>query len=69
MDTSDLTNLPVAEKLKIVTQLWDEIAASTEPVVLPPDVLDEIAKRAAEVEADPSILIDEDEMWRRVDGR
>ena len=69
MDTSDLTNLPVTEKLKIVTQLWDKIAASNEPIVLPPAMLDEIRRRAAEVEADPSILIDEDEMWRRVDGR
>lgn len=68
MDTSNLTNLPVSEKLKLVTRLWDEIADSNEPIVLPPEVLDEISRRAAEVEADPSILIDEDEMWRRVDG-
>ena len=69
MDISDLTNLPVTEKLKIVTQLWDEIAASNEPIVLPQAVIDEVRRRAAEIDADPSILIDEDEMWRRVDGR
>jgi putative addiction module component (TIGR02574 family) len=68
MDISDLTNLPVSEKLKLVTKLWDEIAASNEPIVLPPEVLSEISRRAAEVDADPSILIEEDEMWRRVDG-
>ena len=68
MDISDLTNLPVSEKLKLVTKLWDEIAASNEPIVLPPEVLSEISRRAAEVDANPSILIDEDEMWRRVDG-
>ena len=68
MDTSDPTNMSVAEKLKLVEKLWDEIAASTEPIVLPPEALSEIARRANEVDADPSILIDEDELWRRVDG-
>jgi putative addiction module component (TIGR02574 family) len=68
MNTSDLTNMPVAEKLKLVEKLWDEIAASNEPIVLPPEVLSEIAQRSDEVDADPSILIDDDEMWRRVDG-
>ena len=60
--------MPVAEKLKLVEKLWDEIAASNEPIVLSPDVLSEIAQRSDEVDADPSILIDDDEMWRRVDG-
>jgi putative addiction module component (TIGR02574 family) len=68
MDTSELTNLPVSEKLKIVTKLWDEIAESNEPIVLPPTVLSEMTRRCEAVDADPSILIDEDEMWRRVNG-
>ncbi len=68
VDIANLRNLPVAEKLRIITQLWDDIAASTESIVVPPDVLQEAARRSAELKADPSIAIGDDELWRRVDG-
>ncbi len=68
VDIGDLRSLPIADKLRIVTQLWDDIAASTEPVSVPQDVLREVERRSAELKADPSIAIDDDELWRRVDG-
>ena len=68
IDITSLRNLPVADKLRIVTQLWDDIAASSEPIDVPPDVLQEASRRAAELRADPSIAIDDDDLWRRVDG-
>jgi len=68
IDITNLRDLPVADKLRIVTQLWDDIAASTDPVIVPPDVLREASRRSAELKADPSIAIDDDELWRRVDG-
>ena len=67
-DISNLRDLPVSEKLRIVTQLWNDIAASSEPIVVPPDVLREASRRSAELKADPSMAIDDDELWRRVDG-
>jgi hypothetical protein len=36
IDFSDLHNLPVSEKLRIVEALWDDIGASDEPIVLQP---------------------------------
>jgi len=68
IDFSSFSNLPVAEKLRIVTRLWDDIAASTEPIVVPPEILQEVSRRSAELEADPSMAIDDQELWRRVDG-
>ena len=68
MNTTDLNNLPVADKLRLVTQLWDDIAASPDPVVVPPEVIQEASRRSAELTADLSIAIDDDELWRRVDG-
>lgn len=68
MDTSELHNLPVSQKLKIVFELWDDIADSKEPIVLSESVKNEIDRRCSEYDADPSIAIDEDEMWRRVNG-
>jgi putative addiction module component (TIGR02574 family) len=68
IDITNLRGLPVAEKLRLVTQLWDDIAASTDPIVVPPVILQEASRRSAELKADPSIAIDDDELWRRVDG-
>lgn len=67
-DISHLHTLPVAERLRIIEELWDGIASSQEPIVVPPEVIDEITRRAEELHADPSIAIDDEELWRRVDG-
>ena len=68
IDITNLRGLPVVDKLRIVTQLWDDIAASTDPLVMPPEVLREVSRRSAELKANPSIAIDDEELWRRVDG-
>lgn len=68
MNTADLTRLPVAEKLKLVTLLWDDIAASGEEIIVPPEVVAEAKRRSMEIKTDPSIAIDDDELWRRVGG-
>ncbi len=68
VDINDLKNLPVADKLKIVELLWDDIGASNEPIELHSWQFDEATRRSNELKADPSIAIDRDELWRRVDG-
>lgn len=68
MDTSELHNLPIAEKLRLVTQLWDEIAAASDSIVVPPEILADASRRSSELRSDPSIAIDDKELWRRVDG-
>lgn len=62
-----LRQLPVAEKLKIVEFLWDDIFASDEPFPLHVWELEEAQRRAAELDADPSIAITREEVWKRVD--
>lgn len=68
VDISELRKLPVEEKLRIIEALWDDIAASDEPIVLQPGQLAEARRRSEDLKADPSIGIDRDELWRRVDG-
>ncbi len=68
IDIATHRGLPVAEKLRLVTQLWDDIARENRPIIVPPDVLNEAKRRWDELAADPSLAIDEDERWRRVDG-
>lgn len=68
VDISELRNLTVAEKLRIVELLWDDISAADEPIVLQSWQFDEATRRSAELKADPTIAIDRSELWRRVDG-
>ena len=57
INISDLQNLPVSEKLRIVEALWDDIGASDEPIVLQPWQRDEAQRRSSEMKADPSIAL------------
>ena len=68
IDMSGLGDLSMTEKLRLVTALWDDIASSSEPIVVPDDILEEASRRSAEIAQDPSIAIDDTELWRRVDG-
>lgn len=68
VDIASLRGLPVADKLRLVTQLWDDIAESEHPIAVPPEVLDEAVRRSDDLKADPSKAITEEELWRRIDG-
>lgn len=68
IDMSGLGDLSMTEKLRLVTALWDDIASSSEPMVVPDDILEEISRRSVEIAKKPSIVIDDAELWRRVDG-
>ena len=69
MDTSNLYNMPTDQKIELVFQLWDQIADSDSPIVLSDSVIAEMDRRCAELDADPSLAISEEEMWRRVNER
>jgi putative addiction module component (TIGR02574 family) len=62
-----LRSLTPDEKLAVVTQLWNELAASA-TLTLPDDELAEMNRRRDELLANPHMAIDADEVWRRVDG-
>ena len=68
IDISSLKELPAADKLRIVTELWNDIVATNEPMIVPDEILRETSRRSAELKEDPSIAIDAKELWRRVDG-
>jgi len=66
-DVEHLRRLPITEKLRVVEELWDDIAASEEPFPLPKWHRQEAERRAAELEADPSIALTREDLWRRVE--
>jgi putative addiction module component (TIGR02574 family) len=57
--------LPPEQKLALVAELWDDLAA-TAPLNLPLEEMKEMQRRRDEMIANPSIAIDSDELWRRV---
>jgi putative addiction module component (TIGR02574 family) len=68
IDMNELRNLSVAEKLRLVELLWDDIGASNEPIVLHTWQFQEATRRSEQIKSHPSIPIDRNELWRRVDG-
>lgn len=58
-----LRGLPPEDKLQLVEELWDDLTN----IPTPEWHQEEIRGRAAELDADPSIAITREEMWRRVD--
>jgi putative addiction module component (TIGR02574 family) len=69
MNMSEFNSLPNDEKLRLVFHLWDDIANSNHPIVLSENTLKEMERRSAECQSNPALAIDEDEMWRQVDGQ
>ena len=59
-------SLPVAEKLRLVEELWDDIEATGGRFPLPSWHRDEAISRAAELDANPGMALTRDELWRRV---
>jgi putative addiction module component (TIGR02574 family) len=68
MDTTTLRRLSNDEKLRLVFELWDDLASSSFPVELSDEVIAEANHRRSELLVNPEIALDESEMWRRVDG-
>lgn len=58
--------LPVAERLQLVEDLWDSIAAEREHEPVPAAVLAELRERQARYDADPGSGIAWDEARRRL---
>lgn len=67
MQTGDLQNLPLLEKLRLVEQLWDDIGASTEPFPLYPWQQAEARRRAADLDDDPESGLTRRQVWEQVE--
>ena len=65
----ELRKLPIADKLRIVEQLWEDIAASSEPFPLQPWHQDEALRRAEELDRNPGIALTREEVWKQVGGK
>lgn len=53
MSIEDLKQLPVSEKIQLVEDLWDSIAAETSPIGLSPQHIAELDRRLDALEENP----------------
>ena len=67
VEPDQLRKLSIAEKLRIVEELWDDIAKSDEPLILRDWHIVEAQRRDAELDANPDIALTREQLWKRVD--
>jgi putative addiction module component (TIGR02574 family) len=65
---SELTSLPVADRLRVVESLWDSIEADA-PVTIAPEQHAEIDRRVQAHEANPDELLTWDEVLDQLRDR
>jgi len=62
-----LRKLPIAERLQLVEDLWDDLASTNEPFPLSTWHRTEADRRAAELEENPAMALTREELWQRVE--
>src|ERR1017187_360880 len=62
-------DLSPSEKLQLVEDLWDDIAATPEEIPVHPWQIEELEKRVAEMDKNPSAWLTWDEVKKRVRSR
>jgi putative addiction module component (TIGR02574 family) len=68
LDPAELRALPVDERLKLIEDLWDSIAADADAVPLPDWHRAEIDRRLDALDAGASVGAPWDEVLRRIAG-
>ena len=69
IEFESLRGLPIADKLRLVEELWEDIAASDEPFPLQPWHIGEAERRAEELDRHPEMALTREEFWQRVGDR
>jgi putative addiction module component (TIGR02574 family) len=68
-DATSIFDLSPSEKLQLVEDLWDDIAANPESVPIHAWQLEELARRKANLQNQPASCLTWDELQRRVRSR
>jgi len=58
--------LPIAEKLRPVQSIWNDIASSPDEIPIPAWVLEEAQRRRYEMIANPEIGVTHQAIWDRI---
>lgn len=61
-----IRNLGPADKLRLVEQIWDDLAAEEAPLPLPDWAVIEATRRRDEMLADPDLGSTHEAVWKRI---
>jgi putative addiction module component (TIGR02574 family) len=64
--TDSIQHLPVAEKLRLVERIWDDVASSPEGIPIPAWAMEEAQRRRDEMIANPEIGVPHEQIWQRI---
>ncbi len=64
--TDTIRNLGPAEKLRLVEQIWDDLAAEEAPLPLPDWAVIEATRRRDEMLSDPNLGSTHEAVWKRI---
>lgn len=64
--TDTIRDLGPAEKLRLVEQIWDDLAAEDAPLPLPDWAVTEATRRRNEMLVDPNLGSTHEEVWKRI---
>ncbi len=67
-DIPGIARLTVAEKILLLEDLWDSIAADESSVPVPQSHREELDRRLAEYEKDPGCLLTLDDLQERIEA-
>ena len=65
--TDTIRDLQPFEKLRLVEQIWDDLAAEEATLPLPDWAVAEATRRRDEMLADPNLGSTHQEVWKRID--
>jgi putative addiction module component (TIGR02574 family) len=66
IDMEAIRKLSRAQRVALIAKIWDTLAEEDADIPISDAVLDEMERRVAEYDADPSIGIPHEEMMRRL---
>jgi putative addiction module component (TIGR02574 family) len=69
VDLDSLRLLPLAEKLRVVEILWEDIASSAEVLPVQAWMRYEVQQRLVEHDKDPDTALTREQLWQRVDEK
>ena len=64
--TDTIQHLPIAEKIRLVELIWDDVASSPDGIPIPAWALEEAGRRRNEMLANPDIGLTHEDMWDRI---
>ncbi len=64
--TDSIQHLTVAEKLRLVERIWDDVASSPDGIPIPAWAINEAQRRRDEMIAKPEVGVTHEQMWQRI---